>query len=524
MDEHPAHGPAREEGRVDPRRHGPRQARRGRRGRDRRPHRRRDGRRGPAPRAPAGRRPARRSRSRWSAPSGPFVLLDIGANPDSTPENLAQYARMGAIFAERVLGVDRPRVALLSIGEEKGKGDARIQRATELLDETDLNFVGNVEGKDLTAQVADVVVCDAVLGNVVIKFFEGLSGFIFDQLRARVPARHPRPARLPAAAPRHRAHPHVFDYEVVGGSPLLGVRGTVIITHGRAKRRMIEHAVRVGATTARERVPERIAEALGTPGRPATRRRGGRAPPPSDGGWRLMTALTVGPGVIRETVRLAALEVPGVVRVGRGGPAWRNAARPARPSASASATAASTSPSGSSPARASRSMPSPRRSARPSAAPSSACSASSSAGSPSWSMASGPDGPAPGATARATTGPGPAGRPPARARGRLRGGVRPADRRRDPRAPPGRGGRPGGRRDWPASSSATWSCTATRSTPGSPPRHPSTRSSRSPGWTARCSVAACARCYTRPRRRPGWRSPSGSSWPGPTRAIRCDAS
>jgi glycerol-3-phosphate acyltransferase PlsX len=193
----------------------------------------------------------------------PFVLLDIGANPDSTPENLAQYARMAAIFSERVLGVDRPRVALLSIGEEKGKGDARIQRATELLDATDLNFIGNVEGKDLTLLVADVVVCDAVVGNVVIKFFEGLSGFIFDQLRAEF--RRGIRGRLaylllrPGVARIRKT----FDYEVVGGSPLLGVRGSVIITHGRAKRRMIEHAVRVGATTARERVPERIAEALG---------------------------------------------------------------------------------------------------------------------------------------------------------------------------------------------------------------------------------------------------------------------
>ena len=118
----------------------------------------------------------------------PFVLLDIGANPDSTAENLAQFARMGAIFCERVLGVDRPRVALLSIGEEKGKGDARIQRATELLDETDLNFVGNVEGKDLTRQMADVVVCDAVLGNVVIKFFEGLSGLHLRPVPGRVQA------------------------------------------------------------------------------------------------------------------------------------------------------------------------------------------------------------------------------------------------------------------------------------------------------------------------------------------------
>lgn len=195
----------------------------------------------------------------------PFVLLDIGANPDSTPENLAQFARMGAIFSERVLGVERPRVALLSIGEEKGKGDARIQRATDLIDATDLNFTGNVEGKDLTRQVADVVVCDAVLGNVVIKFFEGLSGFIFDLFRAEF--RGSLRGRLaylllrPGIARIRR----VFDYEVVGGSPLLGVRGAVIITHGRARRRMIEHAVRVGATTARERVAERIAEALGSP-------------------------------------------------------------------------------------------------------------------------------------------------------------------------------------------------------------------------------------------------------------------
>ncbi len=193
----------------------------------------------------------------------PFVLLDIGANPDSTAENLAQYARMGAIFSERVLGVARPRVALLSIGEEKGKGDTRIQRATELLDETDLHFIGNVEGKDLTRQMADVVVCDAVLGNVVIKFFEGLSSFIFDQFR--IEFRRSLRGRLAylLLRPGIARIRDVFDYEVVGGSPLLGVRGTVIITHGRARRRMIEHAVRVGATAAREHVDQRIADALG---------------------------------------------------------------------------------------------------------------------------------------------------------------------------------------------------------------------------------------------------------------------
>jgi glycerol-3-phosphate acyltransferase PlsX len=196
------------------------------------------------------------------ADTGPFVLLDIGANPDSTAENLAQYARMGAIFVERVLGVRTPRVALLSIGEEKGKGDARIQRATELLDATDLNFIGNVEGKDLAHHLADVVVCDAVLGNVVIKFFEGLSGFIFDLFRREFEGSFRGRLAYAFLRPGIRRIRHVFDYERVGGSLLLGVKGTVIITHGRARRRMITYAIEVGAKTARTRVPELIRESL----------------------------------------------------------------------------------------------------------------------------------------------------------------------------------------------------------------------------------------------------------------------
>ena len=117
--------------------------------------------------------------------SGPMVLLDIGANPDSTAENLAQFAQMGAIFAERVLGVDAAArgAALDRRGEGQGRR-ADPARRPSCSTSSDLHFVGNVEGKDLTTHQADVVVCDAVLGNVVIKFFEGLSGFIFDLWRA----------------------------------------------------------------------------------------------------------------------------------------------------------------------------------------------------------------------------------------------------------------------------------------------------------------------------------------------------
>ena len=202
--------------------------------------------------------------------SGPFVLLDIGANPDSTPENLVQYAHMGSLFAERALGVARPRVALLSIGEEKGKGDARIQGATTLLDESGLNFTGNVEGKDLVHHPADVVVCDAVLGNVTIKFFEGLSGFIFELWRKEFQAGLRGRLAYLLMRPGIRRIQATFDYEVLGGSPLLGVRGTVIITHGRAKRRMITHAIAVGAAAARVRLPELIGETFRRPGAAST--------------------------------------------------------------------------------------------------------------------------------------------------------------------------------------------------------------------------------------------------------------
>src|SRR4051794_39066933 len=197
--------------------------------------------------------------------AGTLVLLDIGANPDSSAENLAQYARMGAIFSERVLGVASPRIALLSIGEEKGKGDLRIQQATELLDLTDLNFVGNVEGKDLTKHQADVVVTDAVAGNVVIKFFEGLSTYIFDlfgrefrgSLRGKIAGLLMRPG-----IDRIR---RVFDYERVGGCRLPGGQGYRDVTHAVARRRMIGYGVAVAATMARTHVPELIGEALRPP-------------------------------------------------------------------------------------------------------------------------------------------------------------------------------------------------------------------------------------------------------------------
>jgi glycerol-3-phosphate acyltransferase PlsX len=202
--------------------------------------------------------------------TGPFVLLDIGANMDSSGNNLYQFAHMGSLYAERVLGVEKPRIALLSIGEEKGKGDQAVQQATQMLDdEGALNFIGNVEGRDLVKHMADVAVCDAMVGNVTMKFFEGLAGFIFHlwerEFRGSIRGKLAYLLMRPSIG-RIRT---IFDYEKMGASPLLGVKGMVLITHGSAKRRMIEYALDAGATAARARIPDFIAEAFrGQPRRP----------------------------------------------------------------------------------------------------------------------------------------------------------------------------------------------------------------------------------------------------------------
>jgi phosphate acyltransferase len=194
--------------------------------------------------------------------SGPFTLLDIGATTDSTGRNLAQYAHMGSLFAERVLGVREPTVALLSIGEEAGKGEQRVQEATALLRTSSLRFVGNVEGRHLPHHPADVVVCDASVGNVVMKFFEGLSGVMFELLRREFRRPPWGPLGYLFMRPGIRRIRRRFDYERLGGAPLLGVNGTVLITHGSARRRMIGYAVDVTAAAARARIPERIAAAI----------------------------------------------------------------------------------------------------------------------------------------------------------------------------------------------------------------------------------------------------------------------
>jgi phosphate acyltransferase len=192
--------------------------------------------------------------------TGPVMLLDVGANVDCDAENLVQFAAMGAIFAEHVLKVRTPRIGLLNIGEEVEKGDDLAREAHRRLAGLDLNFVGNVEAHDMIAHHADVVVCDGFVGNVVIKFFEGITRFIFRAVREDLQQGPIAPVALFALKPgfdRLRAR---FDYERYGGAPLLGVRGVSVVTHGRATARMMEHAIRVASESASAGVPALIGE------------------------------------------------------------------------------------------------------------------------------------------------------------------------------------------------------------------------------------------------------------------------
>jgi glycerol-3-phosphate acyltransferase PlsX len=171
------------------------------------------------------------------------VLLDGGANSDCDPHNLLQFAFMGSVYAETFSGKDKPRVALLSIGEERSKGNELTRAAYELLERSGLNFVGNVEGRDVFAGKADVVVTDGFVGNVVLKFTETIVSYINSLIRDEV-GRHAL-AKIGAVLmkPAFGGVKRTLDYAEVGGAPLLGVNGVVIISHGKSSSRAIKNAI-----------------------------------------------------------------------------------------------------------------------------------------------------------------------------------------------------------------------------------------------------------------------------------------
>ncbi len=164
----------------------------------------------------------------------PSILLDVGANVDCKPRHLYEFAIMGDVYAREFLGVERPRVALLNIGEEETKGTLTLREAYRLLKNSYLNFVGNIEGRDILRGVADVVVCDGFVGNTLLKFGESLVATWRARLRALSNRDLWRRLLFWIFRPTLRRFLREFDYQNYGGVPLLGVRGIVIIGHGRS--------------------------------------------------------------------------------------------------------------------------------------------------------------------------------------------------------------------------------------------------------------------------------------------------
>ncbi len=175
------------------------------------------------------------------------ILLDAGANVDCDVHNLMQFALMGSTYAERVLGVPDPCIGLLSIGEEATKGDKLTKATNAALSESGLNFVGNVEGKEIFRGAADVVICDGFAGNITLKVAEGVSEFIQAVLKQEVKRSLLARIGILFLAPALKRAKVQLDYAEYGGAPLLGTNGICIIGHGRSNARAIRNAIRVAA-------------------------------------------------------------------------------------------------------------------------------------------------------------------------------------------------------------------------------------------------------------------------------------
>jgi phosphate acyltransferase len=196
------------------------------------------------------------------ARDGPSVLLDCGANADARPEHLLQFAYMGAIFAEELLGIARPEVRLLSIGEEPEKGNELTLETHRLLSESDLNFGGNVESRQLLAKAADVVVTDGFTGNICLKALEGTIVTLLEAFRSEITATAGGKLGGLLIRPAARRLRHRLDPDTYGGAYLLGLRGLAVIAHGNSSRTAIANAIRLAARGVEHHVVERLGERL----------------------------------------------------------------------------------------------------------------------------------------------------------------------------------------------------------------------------------------------------------------------
>ena len=192
----------------------------------------------------------------------PSLLLDVGANVDCKPKNLEQFAIMGELYARSVLKIERPRVGLLSIGEEEGKGNELTRDSFPLLKQLPIHFLGNIEGRDIYNGHADVIVCDGFIGNVALKTSEGLARLVRDSLRESLTSTVTAQAGALLSRKAIGAFKKRLDQSEYGGAPLLGVRGVCIVGHGSSNDRAIMNGIRVAAEFAQADVNAHIEKGL----------------------------------------------------------------------------------------------------------------------------------------------------------------------------------------------------------------------------------------------------------------------
>ncbi|MCK9419306.1 MAG: phosphate acyltransferase PlsX [Nitrospirae bacterium] len=191
---------------------------------------------------------------------GTSIILDVGANVDCKPNHLLQFAVMGEVYAKYLLKNPNPRIGLLSIGEEATKGNELTKEAFKLLTETSLNFIGNVEGRDVMSGNADVVVCDGFIGNVVLKLSEAVAEAIGLMIRENIGDNLIKKLGYFMMRPVFRALKRRVDYAEYGGMPLIGINGISIISHGRSSAQAIKNAIRVAAELAKSEAIRHIHE------------------------------------------------------------------------------------------------------------------------------------------------------------------------------------------------------------------------------------------------------------------------
>ncbi|MFO7889097.1 MAG: phosphate acyltransferase PlsX [bacterium] len=193
---------------------------------------------------------------------GVGLLIDVGSNVNIKASNFQQFGIMGSIFMQYIIGIKSPRVGLLNIGEEESKGGGVLQQAHRLLSQSTINFIGNIEGRDILKGTADVVVCDGFVGNILLKFAESLAGLLSKSMKRTIRGNLPGTIGLYLLRPSLRKLFKMFDYQEYGGAPLLGVNGNCVISHGSSSARAIKNAIEEAFNMVKNNITQQINERI----------------------------------------------------------------------------------------------------------------------------------------------------------------------------------------------------------------------------------------------------------------------